>query len=103
MTLTREEITRRKRLTWAMKDPSLALANGWVEDPKFCAGFLDCVDQMVLVQAREVVEIGRRAVEVADACGDPHLFHRSHGVLAHASARSCACSRSTRTRRSTRW
>ncbi len=84
MTTDREEIRRRKRLTRAMKNPRLALDRRWVEDPKFCAGFLDRGDQLVFVQAGEVIAIGRRAVEVAEACGDPHLRHRSYGVLAHA-------------------
>lgn len=86
MTLSREEIRRRKRLTWALKAPHLALEGGWVEDPKFCAGFLDGCDQLVFVQANQVIEIARRAVEAADACGDPHLLNRSYGVLAHAYA-----------------
>ena len=55
-----------------------------MEDPKFCAGFLDRCDQMALTQAPELIEIGRRAVELADASGDPHLLHRGHGVLSHA-------------------
>ncbi len=84
MTASRNEIRRRKRLTRAMKKPRLALDRGWVEDPKFCASFLDRGDQLIFVQAEQVLEIGRRAVEVADACGDPHLGHRSHGVLSHA-------------------
>ncbi len=84
MTLTRDEMQRRKRLTWAVKNPRLALEGGWVQDPKFCADFFDRCDQMVLVQAPEVIEIARRAVEIADAHGDPHLWHRSHGVLSHA-------------------
>ncbi len=84
MSLTRDEMQRRKRLTWAMKKPRLALEGGWVQDPKFCADLFDRCDQMVFVQAPEVLEIARRAVEIADVHGDPHLLHRGHGVLAHA-------------------
>ncbi len=84
MTLSRDEIRRRKRITWALKDPGLALEGDWVEDPKFCAGFLDGCDQLVFVQAKQVIEIARRAVEAADVCGDPHLLNRAYGVLAHA-------------------
>ncbi len=84
MTVSREEVRRRQRLTRAMKNPRAALEGGWVEDPKFCAAFLDGAEQLAFVQSREVLRIGRRAVEVADAGGDPHLLHRSYGVLSHA-------------------
>ena len=39
---------------------------------------------MALVQVPALLEIARRAVEIADAHGDAHLFHRGHGVLSHA-------------------
>ncbi len=84
MTATREDTRRRQRLAWAMKNPRLALEGGWVEDPKFCAAFFDLCEQLAFVQAKHVLEIARRAVEIADAHGDPHLLHRSYCVLAHA-------------------
>ncbi len=84
MALTRDEITRRKRLTWAMKNPLRALDNGWFQDPLFCQGFFDRCDQLVFVQSRHLIAIARKAVEIAEACGDPHLLHRAHGVLSHA-------------------
>ncbi len=84
MTATRDDVRRRQRLAWAMKDPRRALEGGWVEDPKFCALFLDGCDQLAFVRPSQVLRIARRAVEIADAHGDPHLLYRSHCVLAHA-------------------
>ncbi len=84
MTIDRDEVRRRKRLTRAMKNPRLALDKGWAEDPLFCAGLLDRCDQLAMVLFPEVRQLARQAIEAADACGDRHLFHRSHGVLSHA-------------------
>lgn len=84
MPFTREEIQRRKRLTWATKNPRLALENDWLQDPEFCAGFFDRCDQLAFERSPQMLQIARRAVEIADAHGDPHLLHRGHGVLSHA-------------------
>lgn len=74
----------KKRLTWTEKDPRRALENGWVQDPEFCRGFLDLCDNLALVLSKATFELALRAVEFAETHGDPHLIHRSQGVLSHA-------------------
>ncbi len=74
----------KKRLTWTRKDPRRALANGWVRDPDFCRAYFDLCDDSALFQSRATLNLSLRAVEFAEAHGDPHLIHRSHGVVCHA-------------------
>ncbi len=84
MTCTRDDITRRQRLTWTLKDPRLALENRWYQDPKFLAGLCDRCDQLSFVDSDLAFELGRRTVEIAEASVDPHLLHRAYGALSHA-------------------
>ncbi|MCP3964691.1 MAG: hypothetical protein GY719_43240 [bacterium] len=76
--------TLRKRLTWTEKNPRKALENGWVQDPEFCRAFFDRCDHLAFVLSPATFDLALRAVEFAEAHGDPHLLHRSHGVLSHA-------------------
>ena len=76
--------TLRKRLTWTEKNPRKALENGWIRDPEFCRAFFDRCDHLAFVLSPETLDLALRAVEFADAHGDPHLIHRSLGVLSHA-------------------
>ncbi len=74
----------KKRLAWTAKDPQRALARGWAQDPEFCRAYFDFCDQSALVQSRATFNLALRAVEFAEAHGDPHLVHHGHGVLCHA-------------------
>ncbi len=79
----------RQRLTWARNNPQLALDNGWYQDPEFCKGFFDLCEHLAFVVSPAALELSRRAVQLAEthsaeAHGDPHLIHRSYGVLSHA-------------------
>ncbi len=78
------DATLKKRLTWTRKDPHRALANGWVQDPAFCRAFFDLCDHLAFVLSPATFKLALRAVEFAENHGDPHLVHRSHGVLSHA-------------------
>lgn len=77
-------ISLKKRLAWAEKDPRRALARGWARDPAFCRAFFDRIDQHALVQSRATFRLALSAVELAETQDDPHQVHRSHGVLSHA-------------------
>ncbi len=78
-----EQTTRNLRLTQTVKHPASALENGWFEDPKFCQGFFDRCDDLAFVLSPATFELTHRAVEIAERNGDPHLIHRSYGVLSH--------------------
>ncbi len=78
------DTTLKKRLTWAEKDPRRALDNGWVQDPAFCRAFFDRCDHLAFVLSPATLDLALAAVELAETHGDPHLVHRSHGVLSHA-------------------
>ncbi len=71
-------------LTQAEKEPRLALDKGWFQKPGFCDGFFDRCEHQAFMIAPSALELARRAVEMAELHGDPHLIHRGHGVLAHA-------------------
>ena len=74
----------RQKLTLTEQDPYLPLERGWVQDPKFCAAFFDRCEHLALVLSPDALELARRAVQFAETHGDPHLIHRSYGVLANA-------------------
>ncbi len=80
---SREQKRRNLRLTKAAKNPYLALEKRWFEDPQFCQGFFDRVDDLAFVMSRETFELAHRAVQIAERNGDPHLINRSLGVLSH--------------------
>ena len=71
-------------LTQAEKQPRLALDRGWFQKPGFCDGFFDRCEHQAFLIAPTALELARRAVEMAELNGDPHLVHRGHLVLAHA-------------------
>ena len=77
------------RLTRAARHPRLALEKRWFEDPAFCQGFFDRVDDLAFVMSRDTLELARRAVEIAERNGDPHLINRSLGVLSHGYIAAC--------------
>ena len=80
----RERIRRKGRLTRAAKNPRLALERGWHHDPKLCAGLLDLTEHQAFICAPDSLALALRMVEITEKNGDPHLHHKSVGVLAYA-------------------
>lgn len=79
-----ERKTRQRRFTETVKSPYLALERGWFQDPAFCEGFFDRCEDQALQASPAALDLAQRAVHFAESHGDPHLVHRSYGVLAHA-------------------
>lgn len=71
-------------------NPSVVLTDPRCRKPRFCEAFFDLCDDKCLRLGSPAMEYARVAVELAAQIGDPHLIHRSQGVLAHAHIAACA-------------
>ncbi len=79
----RERKRRNQRLTRAMKNPHLALEQGWTEDPKFCTGLLDRCEHQAFALTPGGERLARRLVEIGDRAGEACFHHQAVGVLSH--------------------
>ncbi len=78
-----ERKRRTQRLTRALKNPRLALEQGWTEDPKFCTGLLDRCEHQAFALTPGGERLARRLVEIGNKSGVPCFHHQAVGVLSH--------------------
>lgn len=81
----RPRATRQQRLlNQARKHPQKVLRDRRCLKPGFCAAFFEICEDQALQDPRSSLRFARAASELARKIGDPHLIHRSQGILVYA-------------------